>query len=115
MEYTPKTDEEIKTLADDLIAGRIFTDRHIPESEMPQGLGMVFLTVALAGKETIEAWMKAKVTLFYEYLNQAGPRSVNGMPIFMSHRVLNVDDAARLFDLYHKMKAAMDAVKQGTK
>ena len=46
-----KTDEELKKVAEDLHAGRIFSDRHI---EDPHDLRMVFMVLALAGPDLIK-------------------------------------------------------------
>lgn len=93
-EYTPKTDEEIKTLAIDLQAGKIYTDRHVKN---PSELGMVFMAIALGA---LSGWTEEdikKLGLVYEYISEAGPRGVNGHPCFMSHRILSIEDAEKVF------------------
>ncbi len=93
-EYVAKTDEEIKKLAVDLQAGKIYTDRHISSIN---NLEMVFMTIALGAFAEWKEEDFKKLGLVYEYLDQAGPRSINGMPCFMSHRTLSLDDARKVF------------------
>lgn len=45
------------------------------------------------GRKSDEDW--ASVGIFYEYLDKAGPRSVNGWPSFLSMRLMHVDDWER--------------------
>lgn len=79
-----KTDEELRQLCIDVYGGKVFTDR---DCKRPEDIGMVFMVIGLAG---IEA--ETEPALIYEYFDKAGPRSVNGMPIFMSCNVMNQAD-----------------------
>jgi hypothetical protein len=45
------------------------------------------------------------IGLIYEYLSEAGPMSVNGKPIFFSARLMNHEDAAKMFEYYEKYKS----------
>ena len=56
-------------------------------------------------KKAHEAWAKEmarNVGIFYEYYDQAGPRSCNGLPMFMSMRILNWGDWERVWKAYEK-------------
>lgn len=44
------------------------------------------------------------IGLIYEYLSEAGPLSINGGPVFMSVRMLNKDDASKVFEYYETYK-----------
>lgn len=48
--------------------------------------------------------MLKSIGLVYEYLDKAGPRGINGMPNFFSCRLLNQDDAKKMFEYYEKYK-----------
>ncbi len=73
IDFAPHTDQELKELAIDIFEGKVFTDRHIPEEE-ERGLLMVFMPLALgAGKDWTEDDYKS-IGMFYEYMDQAGPR-----------------------------------------
>lgn len=106
-QYKPKSDAELEQLAQDIYAGRIFTSQHCE----PGHITLVFMVLALCGKDDIE-WFKANdVTLFYEYVDKAGPRSVNGNPCFLSLQYLDREDHKKLDLRYQEIKAFMDARK----
>jgi hypothetical protein len=72
VDYKPMTEEEIKKLAKDIYTGLVFTDRHIQ--------------VASPG-------------MIYEYMDKAGPMSINGMPMFCSFRFISQEDAKKVSQL----------------
>lgn len=72
----PKTDSDLKKIAVDLYEGKIFTDRHIQGSEIQ----MVFMPIALGAFQNVSEEELKDLGLIYEYLDQAGPRSINNMP-----------------------------------
>lgn len=71
-----KTDE-LKKLAVDFHHGHIFTNRDIAQPNL--FLHSVFMPLIFMkfSKKDAEC-----VGLIYEYLDKAGPRSINGMPMF---------------------------------
>ena len=101
-----KTEKDLKQIAMDLFDGKIFSDRHISENEAHM-IGNVFMPIALgAFKDTPEEELK-NIGMIYEYLSEAGPRSINGMPMFMSFRYLTKDEAKDMFvhyEAYKKLK-----------
>lgn len=101
----PMKKEDIKQLANDMNKGLVFTDRHISGLN---SLPMVFMPLAImsAKKEWID-----QVGLIYEYLDKAGPRSINGMPMFMSMKIVPKADVKELYDYMKKYKEAEAAVK----
>jgi len=42
------------------------------------------------------------IGLVYEYISEAGPMCINGHPIFMSIRFLNIEDTKKMFDYHDK-------------
>lgn len=102
-----KTDEELKQIAVDLFSGKIFTDRHVRN---PKDLGMVFMLLVFTGDDFKQELLDDPPGMIYEYLSEAGPRSVNGMPTFFSMRMLNEADTKRMFTIYERVKAAMEAI-----
>jgi hypothetical protein len=111
--YAPKTDEEIKALAEDLYRGRIFTDRHIRNGD--KMATSVFMPIAFFDEKTLKSLREAKIGLFYEYMDKACPVSVNGYPTFGSVRMLSQDDTKRLFELHDKIKSAVENVVNAEK
>lgn len=101
-----KTEKELNQIVRDLHAGQIYTDLHIPEHET-MGLVMVFLPLAFMDKEASQKIVEGKPGMFYEYLSKAGPRSINGMPTFLSMQSLNEEDAEKVWEKVHKLDAAI--------
>ncbi len=94
-----KTREELIKIAKDLKEGKIFCDGHIPEGD-ERMITSIFMILALA--DTTEL-MASQPGMIYEYLSEAGPRAVNGYPIFMSMNVLNREDTAEVYGIYNKL------------
>lgn len=93
-----RTDEELRQLCVDIFGGKVFTDRHLNN---PNDIGMVFMVVGLGGLDA-----ESEPAMIYEYLDQAGPRSVNGMPMFMSCNVMNIADFQAWFPMYVEYEKA---------
>lgn len=85
------SDDELREFIDAFVSGRIFTSNHVPEGHGDL-IAMVFMPIAFGAvtPETAE-----EIGLVYEYLDKAGPRSINGMPIFFSCRLLHKKDWER--------------------
>lgn len=87
------TDEELKQFVLDACDGHIFTNTMC---NRPEDVSIVFMTIALFPpglfytKEAIQ-----QVGIVWERMSEAGPRAVNGMPMFMSHRLMHIDDWKR--------------------
>lgn len=99
------SEEELRKLAVDYVEGKIFTTFHFHEAEMDRGemVGLVFMPLLLGGVGFAkDAWM------LYEYYSEAGPRSINGYPIFFSMRKVIHKDA-EAFKLYVKEYQEMKA------
>lgn len=101
------TDAEIKQLAVDFHHGMIFCDRHVAR---PDDLPMVFMILNLMDEKAFKKLKADSPGLIYEYLEKAGPRSINGMPIFFSMRMLSSADTVKMFKLVDKLKSAEKAV-----
>ena len=94
-----KTEDELKEIAIGIHAGTIFTDRHIKDTNMLTSVFMPIIFGAFKEAKDIE-----NVGLIYEHLSEAGPRSVNGYPSFMSMNILDHAEAKRVFEMYDKLK-----------
>jgi hypothetical protein len=107
--YVSKTDAEIKELALQLYRGEIFTSMQIPEESM-QLLGSIFMPLifldAIAQKQLIVNGAFS----FYEFISEAGPRSINGFPSFISMRYLNKEDTRRVLDRFFVIEKALNDV-----
>lgn len=105
--YKSMTDEEIKKLAEDMYKGLIFTDGHVDRREE---IAMVFMPLSLMGKDDIENLTKNSPGMIYEYIDKAGPMAINGMPIFLSFRMVNMEDTKKVIDCYNKIIKAVSDV-----
>lgn len=101
----PKTDDEIKQMALDLRAGRIFTDRDLPKEDAHL-LTSVFIILGLLDNEAIAEIKNNPPAMIYEYMSEAGPRSVNGYPMFMSMKMLSKEDMPRLIAVFERLAEA---------
>lgn len=96
--------EELEKLAWDIVGGQVYTDRHCPENLIVS----VFMPMMFVEDKSFFD----DVGLVYEYMDKAGPRSINGQPMFMSMRCLNKADTKILMErvaTLHKMKT--DAIE----
>ena len=107
IDYKSLTDEEIKKLADDIYKGLIFTDRHV---QNPDDISRVFIPLVLLEKEQIEELKVEDPGMIYEYMDKAGPMSIDGMPMFCSFRFLSQEDAKKVNEKYRQIKEAIEKV-----
>jgi hypothetical protein len=91
--YTPLTDDAVLKLAQDIVAGRVFGTWNIPVGEEPSS---VFLVLAMMEPKRHREIQAAKISHCYEYLDSAGPRGTNGLPVFSTIKWLNDADVKRV-------------------
>lgn len=105
-----RTDEELKQIAVDLLARRIFTDRHFrSDEEWDSMVGSVFMVINFMSRETREDLAK-HCAMIFEYLDKASSRGVNGYPSFMSMQIIRKDEIERLMQYYEALKTAQAGV-----
>ena len=90
------TDEELKQLAIDIAEGRVFTSNSVQNDY----LDMVFMPLLFLNNDQRKELIEKEPAFFYEYIDKASPRSVNGMPCFTSFRYLPSSDLKRLNEFY---------------
>jgi len=112
-----RSDKELKQVAMDLVDGKIFTDRHFHQGEAARLAQMVFMPLALMDEQQVPLFMAEQPELIYEYYDKAGPRAINGYPIFFSMQWLRKDEAIIMFEYYNKLaeikKAFMEDENDG--
>lgn len=101
-EATRMTEAEIKETVFGLVKGQIFCGQQAP----PELLSMVFMPLGLGGWGDIDVETVGEVI---GDLKDAGPRAINGYPMFMSCRVVHRDDWSVIVARYEKARAALDA------
>lgn len=97
-EYTPRSDADLEKLAWDITRGQVFHSgyhyKRIVEASLT--VPQVFMPLGFMDA-TAAKWMRHhEIVDCYEYLDEACPGSVNGLPIFMSCKYLNRAEADRL-------------------
>jgi len=97
-------EEDLKQLANDVNKGLVFTDMQI---QPPSMLTSVFMPLIFIDAD--KKWVN-QVGLIYEYLDRAGPRCINGMPMFMSMKIVVKEDMAMLIEYVQKYKEAEKTV-----
>lgn len=102
-------EEKLKELGKDLWANNIFTSLHIRERDIHMAssifMPLIFLERTPECRADMDNW-----GMFFEYTDKAGPRSINGYPIFMSMRILTKTDTDKVQKYYEDVKEAMDNV-----
>lgn len=106
-EFKRLDQDQIKELAEDIFKSSVFTERHINENDV-RLLQSIFMPLVLGALSGITEEQQKQVGMIYEYLEKAGPRSVNGYPVFFSMKILHIDDSEEVWDMYFKMKKAVE-------
>lgn len=98
----PLTDEEIDQLAIDIITNRVFFPW--TQSDMESAFMMV---LAFATEDQIPP----NATIMYEELSKAGPRSLNGMPMFTSGKLFPSESREALMTALERKADALGLPK----
>jgi len=101
----PYSDEQLKQIAQDLWAGKIFSNLHI--RDWAGDAFMVFMPLVFMNQFQLDDMKKKEVNFIYEYISNATPTAVNGMPTFFSMRMLTKPDTKRMMKYYEAIKEAM--------
>ena len=99
--------EALSKLAKDIAMNLVFTDRHIRND---RDLGMVFMPLILGAFADATDEYKNDIGLIYEYYDKAGPRSINGYPIFFSLAFVSKKDAKIVWEKVEKIQKIMEDV-----
>jgi hypothetical protein len=100
------TDDEIKTVAADLVKGRIFTANDCP----PDQITVLFFPLLALMSEGQLNW--DDIGMIYEYMDKAAPMGVNGLPFFFTCRIVNKEDWGKIGDRALKIHNAMQEAMQ---
>ena len=86
------SDEQLKQFVLDFCDGALYTSAHPSKME---DIKLVFLPLMLGA---LSDWIPEEletIGLIYEDMSKAMPRSVNGMPMFMSCHIMHIEDWER--------------------
>lgn len=107
MSIPDRTTEEINQLAIDIYRGLVFTSAHIAND--PDTIARVFSPLMMMDSNSMNHLVDSDPGLLYEYIDKAGPRSINGNPQFFSFSMINRDDTKRVFDAIDRIKKAVES------
>lgn len=102
--YVPLTDEEVTKLAKAMYRNEVFFSFMIPENQRMSMLFSVFMVLLFLDDITRKQMIADEIDVFYEYMDQAGPRGVNGYPCFFSCRSMTRTDGNRVIAKYNEIK-----------
>jgi len=92
---------ELRQLALDIADGKVFGSWSLWGTQ--HLLQIVFMPLAFMSREDLEAMTEKKVVHLYEYLSEAGPRCINGYPIFTSFRTITEKEWEWLVPVIEKL------------
>lgn len=101
----PLTDEQVHEIALGILRNEIFTDRHIaPGDQARNMLVHIFMPLGLLDKKQILALQrKQRPGIMYAYMKNAGPRAINGYPMFFEVAMASQTDAAKVWTKYKEL------------
>ena len=105
--YSSKSVSELKKIAHDIYIGKIFCNRQVE----PSMSGTVFMVWALLDPLEKKKMIDSGMSMVYSDMQDAGPRSVNGYPIFWSMSVLNKQDDRKVYMYYKQIQEKMGQYK----
>jgi len=85
------SDDELRAFVDDYVSGRIWV---MQSAQREEDMALPFLVLQLSGLP--DGWKAENVGTVWEYMSNAGPRSVNGMPMFFSCHFMHAEDWQRV-------------------
>lgn len=92
LKITNQPPESLRKLAKDIATNLVFVNQMIRSNDQSL-MGVIFMPLALGALSKYNQPSLNNIGMVYEYFSKAGPRSVNGYPIFTSFLLLNKQDA----------------------
>lgn len=80
---------ELRQFVLNYCSGLIFTSADVSDRSM---LPLVFLPLGMGGLSQLPESEIRNIGLFWEHLSAAGPRSINGLPMFVSVHMMHKAD-----------------------
>lgn len=100
-----RSEEEIRKIAVDIHEGKVFGSWMMPADEDPS---LVFIVLLFLDDKKVKEMEEQETVHCFEYYDKAMPRSINGMPQFMSCFMLNKQETEVLQTLLNELKAQKD-------
>jgi hypothetical protein len=118
--YEARSDEQIKELAVGLMGGAVYTDFDVFRAG--GDLALTFMPLAFMEDDDRKSLVDFLLPdpehmetfgMMYEWLDKAGPRHVNGQPMFFSIQVLSPEDRERVMAVIDRLRAVLAPVEEG--
>ena len=110
MTYETRTDEELKKLAQDFVDKKVFTNLHLDPKDL-DALRKSFMVLAFMKEDQYKDLDKYDIICFYEYIDKALPRSIDGNPIFSTVNYLDQTDANKFCEYVDELQEAAPVKK----
>lgn len=108
-----KSDKELKQLAVDILAGKVFGTWNFQDvNEANSLVSSVFMPLAFMSEEDRKKLLSMEVSHFYETMDKAGPRSINGYPMFMSMQTLTSGEWVIVLQHVKELEAYIDGEEE---
>jgi len=102
-------EKELRKIALGIAEGKILTSSQVDENSMT----MVFMPILFGAFDDMSEDERMRIGFIYEYIDKAGPRSINGYPIFWSFGIVNRPDAERIGEMVKEISEAREAYLEG--
>lgn len=96
--------EEMQTFVREMVQGKIFTSLHVQDQSL---LHLIFMPLCLGALADMSEEYVKEIGIIWEYLSKAGPRSINGYPMFLSMRVMHREDWEKIFPAVERAEKAL--------
>jgi hypothetical protein len=102
-----KSDQELHELAVGILQNAIFTDRHIDPKDAHLS-SMIFMPLGFLDRSQLLALKrKQRPGMVYAEMRHAGPRAINGYPMFFECAILHPGDAEVVWKKYKTLAGAV--------
>lgn len=103
---TPLTPAQLKDIALGISRNEIFSSMQISPNDTHL-LPNIFMPLMFMDDLQLKQLQADKIEHFYAPMSGAGPRSLNGYPLFMSVSMLTLDEAKEIIIILNKIENAL--------
>lgn len=100
IDYTKKNDKELRQIAKDILAGKIFTDRHVENIIV---IPLIFPTLISGELKDYGEEQIKKIGMVYQYRDKAD-FDVDGMPVFLTAIIITEEEVKKVSEYYEELK-----------
>lgn len=88
-------DDELRKFVLGWCDGKLFSTAHEQLRRQPHHIPSVFMVAAFGGFADCSKTYLDEIGIIWEWIDEALPRAINGMPMFMSCKVMHKEDWSR--------------------